>query len=325
MKNIWIDTDPGLDDTFAIMGLHQQQRQQRLKILGISSVHGNLPVEQTTNNALAIVEHLNSSVPVYQGAAKPLMQPVSDASEIHGKELGPFSVAPRTKVQEASYLAGLKASLEAHDHLEILAIGPLTNLAIFFTLYPHLLSRVKQLVIMGGGSYGNMSNFAEYNFFADPEAAKIVLEFPIPIVVSPLDVSDSYGYVDQDELTKYYRRPGLDPWVKPIFDFSLNVAKNQIENQVEGKKLARSQLQLPLYDPTAAMYLCHPELFEKEETYINLLLEQETRGMSVFSRGRLAKRLTTAGSTQKFVLSKIKNRADFIELFFMGLSCASGF
>ena len=178
MKRIVIDCDPGVDDAQAIMMayLHPQ-----VKIEAITTVAGNVGVEKTTANALKILDVLAAwPIPVFPGAATALAEEGENASEIHGEDgLGDVSipVSARTPEEKPAALALIDLAKKNPGELELIAIGPLTNLALALRLEPNLPAYFSRLVIMGGAylGQGNTKNPpAEFNIFADPDAAAVV-------------------------------------------------------------------------------------------------------------------------------------------------------
>lgn len=174
----WIlDTDPGIDDAAAIIGAVRLP----FELLGITTVHGNVAADKTLLNALRLKQLLQTDIPVYAGAEKPLLQDAVGAAEVHGDDgLGSRFWPPLSVEAERGH--GVNFILEAArchpGTLNLLAVGPLTNLALALSLNPSLPQAVNRVVIMGGTSQarGNTSMTAEFNFFADPEAAAVVLK-----------------------------------------------------------------------------------------------------------------------------------------------------
>jgi pyrimidine-specific ribonucleoside hydrolase len=188
-----IDTDPGIDDALAILlALASPEVDLRL----VTTVHGNVELEQTTDNALRVL-HLagRSDVPVAAGARASLVHPQAErAGHVHGAaglggvELSPSpaSVDPRPAVVALAELL-----LSSPEPVTVAAIGPLTNLALLLAVYPEAAARIDRLVVMGGSAWrgGNVTAAAEFNVWADPEAAQAVFGSPLPIVMVGLDVT----------------------------------------------------------------------------------------------------------------------------------------
>ena len=181
-RQFLIDTDTASDDAVAlIMAL----RAPDVRVLAITTVAGNVNVAQATTNALYTVELCGSDVPVYQGAAKPLARPLEDATWFHGKDgLGDRGYpAPQRTAQPGHAVDVIIDTIERHPGLELVTLGPLTNIALALTRRPEIAAGVSRCVIMGGApcSVGNVTPAAEYNFWTDPEAARVVLRSGLPV------------------------------------------------------------------------------------------------------------------------------------------------
>ena len=179
MERLIIDTDPGVDDAQAIL---LAAAHPNAKIEALMTVGGNVGLEHTTRNALAIVEQIQQDIPVYEGCDGPLVMFSEDAADVHGDDgLGDCGIRPqeRTKMGEHAALAHVRLINESPGEYTLVAIGPLTNIAVALKLDPTLPEKVKRFVVMGGAvtAHGNTSNItAEFNIFADPEAAHVVFE-----------------------------------------------------------------------------------------------------------------------------------------------------
>lgn len=177
MQSWWIDTDPGVDDAWALlMMLHSDA----VRVEGLSVVGGNVGLAHTLANACRVIDRSPYPLPVHAGAAQPLIGGLPDAGFVHGSDgFGDADLAPPLTRPHA--LPAVQALIEAsHRHpgtLNLLALGPLTNIAIACALDPTLPSRCRRMVVMGGaiGAYGNTRvPSAEFNIAFDPEAAAMV-------------------------------------------------------------------------------------------------------------------------------------------------------
>lgn len=171
-----IDTDPGVDDALAILMAHEHA-----EVLGLSIAAGNVGLGHTVRNALTLVETIGARTPVFAGCATPLVLSAEDASFVHGADgFGDTGYAPASRSAESEHaaLAILRLSHAHAGSLVLVAIAPLTNLALALKLDPTLPQRVARLVIMGGAvtGHGNTRRLpAEFNIGFDPEAAHVVL------------------------------------------------------------------------------------------------------------------------------------------------------
>ncbi len=193
MEKIVIDTDPGCDDAMAIAFA---LAHPDLDLIALTTVFGNVRVSQATRNALDLLDAYGAAhVPVYQGAAVPLIKPPGPyPTFVHGENgLGEIQL-PQSKrsagnVSAAEYI--VRQANKEPGGISVVMIGPLTNLALALRLDPDLPEKLKGLVIMGGtmNESGNVSPVAEANFLADPHAADIVLGQRWPVVIVGLDVT----------------------------------------------------------------------------------------------------------------------------------------
>lgn len=176
-----IDTDPGVDDALALLMAFNDSAHE---VVGLSVTAGNVGLEHTVRNALKLVEFCGLDIPVYPGVAAPLVEPVRDASSIHGSDgFGDTGFEPpqRTAEDEHAALAILRLSHQYAGELVLVALGPLGNLAVALRLDPTLPQRIRRVVVMGGAvsARGNVTPAAEFNVAYDPEAAHVVFSsFP---------------------------------------------------------------------------------------------------------------------------------------------------
>lgn len=185
-----IDTDPGIDDAAAII----TAIRAGLDVIGITAVFGNSPLHHTLRNSLRLVELLDVHVPVYRGAEQALLEPPHHAPEVHGEDgFGNTSLPdPERRPAEGHAVDFLLESARGHPgQLSILALGPLTNLALAIAQDRSFCRSVHHIVLMGGTSdaRGNTTVVAEFNVHADPEAAAIVFASGIPITMVPWETT----------------------------------------------------------------------------------------------------------------------------------------
>jgi purine nucleosidase len=177
-----IDTDTASDDAVAlIMAL----RAPDVQVVAVTTVAGNVPVEQSTRNALYVVELCAADVPVYAGADAPLIRPYQNATWFHGRDgLGEHDYpAPRRKAESLHAADAIIEAAETNSGLVIVTLAPLTNVALALAKRPSIAANVSRCVIMGGAPCceGNVTPAAEYNIWVDPEAARMVVSSGIPV------------------------------------------------------------------------------------------------------------------------------------------------
>lgn len=190
-----IDTDPGIDDAFAIA---LAALSEDVELLGVTTVFGNVSLESTTRNARRLLELCGRpDVPVAAGAARPLVHPQAErAAHVHGEDglsgLSGTLPEPTRPLEPSDAVSLLVSLLEAADEpVTIAPIGPLTNIALLLAAHPGIKSKIARIVIMGGGlSTGNTTPAAEFNIYSDPEAARRVLvDEDVPCVLVPLEIT----------------------------------------------------------------------------------------------------------------------------------------
>ncbi|MCP4363397.1 MAG: nucleoside hydrolase [Chloroflexi bacterium] len=192
MQNILIDTDTGVDDAIAIAWLLTQSFYET-DIIGISAVAGNTTVDNAANNVMSLLHTLQrTDIPVAVGAAKPFCHPLARANKlIHGPD-GLWG-AGHSHPYEVNLLPHNVARfyrelVNRHPGSTLLALGPLTNLALAVNQYPDVMRQFGQIVILGGAwSEGSMTPVSDYNFWQDPEAADVVFSSSLPIILMPRD------------------------------------------------------------------------------------------------------------------------------------------
>lgn len=187
---LWIDTDAGIDDAEAIL---MALRDPRAQIEGISTVSGNVGVEQVNLNVCTVLaEAGKTGIPIYSGAALPLVEPWLGAGDYHMADgLGDWDERPACTPEiqaEHAVNALIRATRENPGEISVIALGPLTNIALALRLDPELPQRIKHFVFMGGSvnAVGNSPRMgAEFNIYTDPEAAYMVLKhFPTSTMLS---------------------------------------------------------------------------------------------------------------------------------------------
>lgn len=188
---IIIDTDPGIDDALAIM---LAAASDEVRILGIVAVAGNVGLDFTALNAAALADLLRLDCPVGRGASGPLWRRDTDtASHVHGENgFGGYSLPASARSLEPGVPLMARLIEQSPDPVTVVAIGPLTNLALLINEHPDTARRLERIVIMGGGTLGDLGNAtpaAEFNIYYDPDAAARVFDFGVPITMVGLNVT----------------------------------------------------------------------------------------------------------------------------------------
>lgn len=190
---LFIDCNPGIDDAMALM---MARASEGFDLKGITSVSGNLDIETTTKNIELFANVLKLNAVLARGASEPLVKGKFSAEEVHGSDgLGGASslfgvTLSGEKVQQNAVDTMRKLLLEEERKTAIVAIGPLTNIALLLKTYPEVKEKIRVISIMGGSlEGGNVTPLSEFNFYVDPEAASIVFQSGIPLILSGLHMT----------------------------------------------------------------------------------------------------------------------------------------
>lgn len=294
-----LDCDPGHDDVFAIL-----VALERADLVAITAVSGNAPLSASVRNALLTVQLAGAAVPVHVGADRPLVREPRHAPYIHGDSgLDGPELPPVTRT--ASDVPAVQAIVEAaanHDDLWLVATGPLTNVALALQAEPQLSQRLAGISIMGG-SYGpgNVTAAAEFNIWADPEAAAAVFASGARLVMAGLDLTHQFMMTKQHSDRVRALGTPLAAFGADLLDFFSQAYARSFGGEPEG----------PLHDPCAVLAVTDPHLFTTAEYHVAVETEGElTRGTTVVDR-RTGSRANRPNTT---VLETIDAEAAFAVL-----------
>ena len=275
-QKIIIDTDPGQDDAVAI--LLALASPDEIEVLGITAVAGNVPLSLTEKNARIVCELAGRpDIPIYAGCDRPLKRKLVTAEHVHGKTGldGPELPEPKIKLQEKHGVDFIIDTIlqEPENSISLCPLGPLTNIASAILKQPKIVSRIKKIVLMGGAYFevGNITPAAEFNIFVDPDAAKIVFEAGIDMVVMPLDVTHKALVTEKrNEAFRELKSP-VGIAVAEMTDFF-----ERFDKEKYGSSGA------PLHDPCVTAYLIDPKIFSGKNINVEIETKSElTLGMTV--------------------------------------------
>jgi purine nucleosidase len=275
LRKIWLDTDPGFDDWLTMLLL---AANPELDWLGISIAAGNAPLDITCDNALRIKAHYGLQPPIYRGCVTPLngAAQAETAQCILGQEgmrtNGP-ALPPTTAVTENMHgVDALIAAIRQHPgQITLLAIAPLTNLATALLQAPDIAAGIKEIILMGGSAdQGNHTAAAEFNIYADPEAADVVFRSGVPLRMFGLNLCRQLCVTGAEVAQVRDVTTQRGDWLAGYLD-----AYQRIRS-------ADGSLPMPMYDPVVALYLRWPDLFEFKPAHVDIELNGRfTRGMTV--------------------------------------------
>jgi purine nucleosidase len=276
-----IDTDTASDDAVAlIMAL----RASNVRVVAITTVAGNVPVEQSTRNALYTVELCGARVPVYTGAEKPLLRTYQNATWFHGRDgLGDHNYpAPRQSAAPGHAVDAIIEAIEANPGIVIVTLAPLTNVALALAKRPEIAAKVGRCVIMGSAPCceGNVTPAAEYNIWVDPEAARMVMLSGLPIELVGWHLCRGDAVVRDEDMAH-------------ILGFDTPLAKFAIECNSHARQAYKVQTGedgICLPDPVAMSIALDPTIGTNwSDHYIDVETQSElTRGMTVVDRLNVA-------------------------------------
>jgi purine nucleosidase len=279
-RTFLIDTDVASDDAVAlIMAL----RAPEVRVAAITTVAGNVDVQQATRNALYVAELCRADVPVYVGAEKPLLRLHQNATWFHGRDgLGDHNyLAPLQLPGTAHAVDAMIAAIEANPGLVLVTLGPLTNVAMALSKQPGIAAQVSRCVVMGGAPCceGNVTPAAEYNIWVDPEAARIVLRSALPVELVGWQTSRGDAVLNEEDIAL-------------IQGFGSTLARFAIECNSQARKAYLQQTGedgISLPDPVAMSIALHPGIGTWSSHYADVEIHSElTRGMTVVDRLNVA-------------------------------------
>jgi inosine-uridine nucleoside N-ribohydrolase len=264
-----IDCDPGLDDAIALL-----TAAHVAELVGITTVNGNVGLDHTTHNALAVAEVAGLDVPIHRGAARPLVNDPMDAAHVHGPTgLGSVTIPEVSRdVDSDDAVTFILDMARSVDGLHLVPIGPLTNIAHALLTDPSLPSRLSGITLMGGAAVGgNVTASAEFNIWADPEAAEIVFRDGGPITMVGLDVTHQVLLGDRER--DAMRSAGSAP---------ARLAADLLDYAVHRAGELRGWAGAPIHDACAVVAVTNPELFGGTRHSVDVELDgTHTRGMTV--------------------------------------------
>lgn len=270
-RNIIIDCDPGIDDVIAIS--LAIANEDKLNILGITTVAGNQTIEKVTKNTLGLLSFFDKDIKVAKGAKGPLIRQKRPASNVHGENgVGDYEFPEPKELYSNNAVIFLRdAIMNSDDKVTLVPVGPLTNIALLIKTFPEVMEKIELLSIMGGSTNGgNITPSAEFNIWADPEAARIVFDSRLNIVMSGLNVTHSTG-LNRDDVDKLVKSKGkATRMFGEILDFYFR--GDHVNNGTF----------TPIHDACSIMYLLHPELYQYKHMDVNVDCSEElSRGNTI--------------------------------------------
>jgi len=293
-RRLWIDTDTASDDVVALI---IALKHPDVEVVGMSIVAGNVPLDMAVQNALITVERCGARTPVHAGAARPLSRPLESAQYVHGNDgMGDIGLDLHGRVPASR--DGIGAMVEAFrtnpGQLELVTLGPLTNVAVAVRSEANFVSWVKRCVCMAGTGVlpGNVTPLSEFNVWADPEAAHIVYNSGLHIEMVGWDVSWQDAVI-MDDFAAELRA------LSPLGEFAIDIQRHVREFCHSVTKI--NGFDFP--DPIAMCVAIDDSIVSKEETrYVDVVLsENDARGQTM---------VDWLGVTRKPANTRVVLRAD---------------
>ena len=273
-RKFLIDTDTASDDAVAIL---MALRWSDVEVVAITVVSGNVPVETGTRNALYTAQMCNSSVPVYVGAAHPLVREIEHADWFHGRDgMGDMNYPAPQRAPEAKHAVdAIIDTIKANPGIELITLAPLTNVALAISRAPEIVANVSRCIVMGGAActVGNVTPSAEFNVWCDPEAARIVFHSGLPIEMVGWELARHEANLYPEEMT------AIRAFGTPLAHFALDCNRRALEAGQEQS----GDPGLNLCDPVAMAVALDPSIVtRKSPCYVEVEVQGEfTRGMTV--------------------------------------------
>ncbi|MCS6882237.1 MAG: nucleoside hydrolase [Oscillochloridaceae bacterium] len=273
-RRVVLDTDPGIDDALAILlGLASPE----IDLVALSVVHGNCTLAEAVTNALAVAELAGRpDLAVAAGCDRPLLRPAVTAHDTHGaKGLGYASLSQSAAQPVAEHAVDvlIREVMAAPGEVTLVAVGPLTNVALALRKEPRMARAVRECIFMGGAfrAEGNITPLAEFNVFVDPHAAQIVFSSGMPLTIMPWDITRDVR-LTQADVDRLLERGG------PIPRFIADATRYYLEFHLQEFGWAGCSIN----DPAALSLAWWPELAQTRDLYVEVELASElTLGKTV--------------------------------------------
>lgn len=265
------DCDPGVDDTMALM---IACNNPKIDLLGVCTISGNQTIEVTTQNAINVTQWLGVDVPVYSGCAGPLVRDAVEVpKEFHGEDGikgATFPVYSKRAEEKHAVQFIIDTLTHSDGDITVVTTGPMTNLAMAMRLEPEIISKINRILLMGGSvGKGNITPSAEFNIYADADAAHICFKSGCDITMVGLDATEKATCFDED----IERMRKINNKASKLF---CDIAKSYIDSQMK----LHNQIGGPLHDPLALASLIDPNVIKTIPAYTTV----EVRAVESYGR-----------------------------------------
>ena len=299
MRKIIIDTDTATDDAVAII---MALKCSDFDVKAITTVAGNVDLDLATINALYTVELCDKNTSIYKGSSGPLKRRLETSKFFHGRDglgdTGPYQ--PKRKEEKENGVDKIISLINSDpNEIEIIAIGPLTNIARAFMKDSSIINKIKSLYVMGGigEGKGNITEHAEFNFWVDPDAADIVLNSGAEVKVIAWDTTQLYGYLDKNNFDD------LEKINTSLSRFSIDIQQRGLEYY----KVKYNEHKIDLADPLAMAAMIDDSETEYKSCNIKMILSGEERGKDIISFSEGGKVKLASKISRNNFLNTLKN------------------
>ncbi|WP_099974202.1 nucleoside hydrolase [Lactobacillus terrae] len=274
MTKVIMDCDPGIDDAIALTVL--LAHPEAADLIGVTTIGGNVQLYKVTKNAQKLLTFLGSNTKIAMGQSDPLVKEIETAGEIHGKTGMDGYQFPENSLEypivSDNAITFMNEEITNSDEkVNIVATGPLTNVALLLKTFPKVAEKIEHIYVMGGSiEQGNITLASEFNAYVDPEAAKIVFDSGLPITLSGLNLTENKAYLTMDEISQIKNLGKTGEMASAILDFYASAERE------------KGMTKIPVHDACAVLSLVAPELFTKSEKF-NIevsLTNDQFRGMT---------------------------------------------
>ncbi len=262
-----IDTDPGVDDVFALLIAF---KNKKLDVKLVCSTAGNVNIENTTNNTLYITKKYSPKTLVAKGVGSPLQKEFVDASDVHGESgVGGFVIPQHNfKLDYEDSVLAMKNVIEScEDKVTIVTLGPVTNIALFIKKYPELLNRINTVysMIASVDGSGNVTPYAEFNSYCDPEALDVVVKSGVKVVFIPKQV----GEITMIEQKRFFEMENKNETSKMIVEILSGFHEKAVDSNYAA-----------IYDQNAVFALTNPKYYKFFNCDATVNVSEEKRGQT---------------------------------------------
>ncbi|MGF7057844.1 nucleoside hydrolase [Brassicibacter mesophilus] len=275
-----IDTDPGMDDAIALFLAFSSDK---LDVRALTTVAGNIPLDKTSRNTLDLVEYAGKKIKVSKGASKPLLKSLETAEWVHGETgLGDL-VLPKSSAElyeKKAWDTIYEEAQACNGKLQLITLGPLTNIAITLINYPEIKDKIERITLMGGSCcLGNTTPSAEFNIYVDAEAADIVFKSGIPLTMVGLDATHK-AVVHENEIEE----------ITSIDSRISGAVKELLVSNLEFRRKSAGLNEAIIHDALAVGAVIDPTIIEKKDYYVAIETEGKlTYGKTVVDLNRVTK------------------------------------